>query len=54
VGYWSEANTEFVNEDTEIFIATLKDWKRRKELREQGPPRGRIPDDYGLKELMER
>ncbi|MFB6284570.1 MAG: transposase, partial [Halobacteria archaeon] len=26
----------------------------RKELREEDPPRGPIPDSYGLKELMER
>lgn len=28
--------------------------KRRKELREKDPPRGRIPDLYGAKERMER
>lgn len=38
----------------ELFVATKKDQKRRKELQEEGPPRGRIPDDYGPKELMER
>jgi transposase len=53
-GYWSEANAGLQDEQTELYIATTKDWKRRKELAEQGPPRGRIPDDHGLKELMER
>lgn len=55
-GYWSEANAELQDEDDdlELYIATTKDWKRRKELAEQGPPRGRIPDDYGPKKLMER
>lgn len=53
-GYWSEANAGLEDNQTELFIATTKDWKRRKELREKGPPRGRIPDDYGPKELMER
>ena len=53
-GYWSEANAELEDEQTELFISTTKDWKRRKELREQGPPRGRIPDSHGPKELMER
>lgn len=53
-GYWSEGNAELEDEETELFIATTKDWKRRKELTEQGPPRGRIPDDYGPKDLMER
>jgi len=54
-GYWSEENVEQeADENTELFIATTKDWKRRKELREQGPPRGRIPKHYGPKERMER
>ena len=53
-GYWSEANAALADEQTELFIATTKDWKRRKELREMDPPRGRIPDSYGLKERMER
>jgi hypothetical protein len=38
----------------ELFIATTKAWKRRKELREFEPPRGPIPDSAGPKELMER
>lgn len=54
-GYWSEENVEQeADEGTELFIATTKDWKRRKALREKGPPRGRIPKDYGPKERMER
>lgn len=53
-GYWSEENLEKLPEGTEPFIATTKDWKRRKALREEGPPRGRIPKDYGPKERMER
>ena len=53
-GYWSEANARLEDEQTELFVATTKDWKRRKELREKGPPRGRIPESYGPKELMER
>lgn len=53
-GYWSTANAELGDDDLELFVATKKDQTRRKELREKGPPRGRIPDDYGLKELMER
>jgi len=53
-GYWSKANAELEDEQTELFIATTKDWKRRKELQEKGPPRGRIPEGYGPKELMER
>ena len=53
-GYWSEANAELEDDQTELFIATSKDWKRRKELRAKGPPRGPIPDSAGPKELMER
>ena len=38
----------------ELLIATTKDWKQRKAAREQGCPRGRIPEDLGLRERMER
>jgi hypothetical protein len=53
-GYWSKVNADLEDEEMELFVATQEDQKRRKELREQGPPRGRIPDDYGPKELVER
>ncbi|NIP73712.1 MAG: DDE transposase, partial [Gammaproteobacteria bacterium] len=53
-GYWSEANASLQDEDTELFIATTKDWKQRKALREQPPPRGRIPEGASLKQRMER
>lgn len=53
-GYWSEKNAKLEDEETELFIATTKDSKRRKELREEGPPRGRIPKDYDAKQRMER
>lgn len=53
-GYWSEANVEGAVEDAELFIATTKDWKQRKALLDQGPPRGRTPKDLSLKDLMER
>lgn len=53
-GYWSEANAGLAGEDTELFIATTKDWKQRKALREQGAPRGRIPSHATTKERMER
>jgi len=53
-GYWSKANAQLQDERTELLIATTKDWKRRKELREKDPPRGRIPDSYGPKQRMER
>ena len=53
-GYWSQANAGLEDDQTELFVATTTDWKRRKELREKGPPRGRIPESYGPKERMER
>jgi len=53
-GYWSKANADLQDNQTELAIATTKDGKRRKKLAEKGPPRGRIPDEYGPKELMER
>jgi transposase len=52
-GYCNEADLE-KECDYEILIATKKDWKRRKELREEPPPRGRIPNDITATERMER
>ena len=47
-GYWSEANIRACPwpEMPELLIATTKDWKQRKMLREKGCPRGRIPKGY--------
>jgi transposase len=54
-GYWSEDNIRDADpEGAELLIATSKDWKQRKALREKGPPRGRIPKDLSLVERMER
>jgi transposase len=53
-GYWSEENVEEASQGTELFIATTKEWKHRKALRQQGPPRGRIPKGYGPRDRMER
>ncbi len=53
-GYWSEENAGLENDQTELLIATTKDWKQRKALREKGVPRGRIPKDATKKDLMER
>jgi transposase len=53
-GYWSEANAALESDETELFIATTKDWKRRQELAERRPPRGRIPQRLTVKERMER
>ncbi len=55
-GYWKESlPVETIEENgPELFIATKKDWKQRKELRERGAPRGRLPKDMNRRERMER
>jgi len=55
-GYWSEANIRACScpEMPELLIATTKDWKRRKLLREKGCPRGRIPKGLSPRDRMER
>ena len=55
-GYWSEANIIACSlpEGPELLIATAKDWKQRKVLREQGCPRGRIPKHLSPRQRMER
>lgn len=54
-GYWSEDNIEQAGPDgPELFIATTKDWKERKALRDAPAPRGRIPSGAAAKEKMER
>jgi len=55
-GYWSEANVTDCSCPgwPELLIATTKDWKQRKALREGGSPRGRIPKRLSLRERMER
>ena len=55
-GYWSEANIRACSwpEMLELLIATTKDWKQRKMLREKGCPRGRIPKGLSPRDRMER
>lgn len=54
-GYWSQANDEKANPaGPELFIATNKDWKQRKALRDEPPPRGRMPKDMTARDRMER
>lgn len=54
-GYWSEANARVDSRrKTEFLIATRKDWRRRKDIRESAPPRGRIPRSATARDLMER
>ena len=55
-GYWSEANIKVCSRPQmpELLIATTKDWKQRKMLREHGCPRGRIPKGLSPRDRMER
>jgi transposase len=55
-GYWSESNARpgRGRPGTELLIATNKDWKQRKALRERPAPRGRIPEGLSLRDRMER
>lgn len=54
-GYWSAENAKPDGRvKTDFLIATTKDWKRRKALRDLPPPRGRIPASLSLLDRMER
>lgn len=54
-GYWSEANMSGAKADgPELLIATNKDWKQRKAMREAPAPRGRMPAAMTARERMER
>jgi len=52
-GYWSEENAKLETDKTQLFIATTKDWKQRKALREKGVPQEPLPENAALKERME-
>ena len=54
-GYWSDANMAGADPaGPELLIATNKDWKQRKAMREAPPPRGRIATETTARERMER
>jgi transposase len=54
-GYFSETNIASVSiEGPELFIATKKDWKQRKEQAIVDSPHGKIPGDLNAKQRMER
>jgi hypothetical protein len=54
-GYWSDGNMAGAKPGgPELLIATNKDWKQRKAMREAPPPRGRIPAAMTTRERMER
>ena len=54
-GYCSEANLLAADPaGPALLVATNKDWKQRKALREQPPPRGRSPKGLTARDRMER
>jgi hypothetical protein len=53
-GYFSEATvTSATKDDPELFIATKKDWKQRKELNVTDVLTGSMPEGLSVKEQME-
>ncbi|MGH9447917.1 MAG: transposase, partial [Terriglobia bacterium] len=56
-GYGCERNLEWAADGhgkTDYLIATLKDWKQRKALRNEPAPVGRIPRGMNVRDRMER
>ena len=54
-GYWNQAAIEEIQRSgPELFVATTKDWKQRKAMREKPTPRGRIPKTLSVRDRMER
>jgi transposase len=53
-GYCTKANLEARSNTPELLVATKKDWKQRKEFRDSGPPRGRIPAELSAEDRMSR
>ena len=53
-GYWSEANVATEAAECEYLIATTKDWKQRKAMRDAPPPRGRMPKNLSARDRMDR
>lgn len=53
-GYWSNENAATETAECEYLIATTKDWKQRKAMRDAPPPRGRMPKDMNARDRMER
>jgi transposase len=54
-GYANEAILRKINRGSqEVLLATAKDWRRRRQIQEEGTPKGRIPLNMNLRERMER
>lgn len=53
-GYDNEEQIMKFQDEINIYIPTQKDWKQRKAMREQPPPRGRIPKNLSSRGRRER
>lgn len=53
-GYWNEPMLRTAPPGVDLYVATTKDWKQRKALRDAPPPRGRIPNGLSYRDRMER
>jgi transposase len=53
-GYDNEEQISQYRDFIDLYIPTQKDWKQRKAMRGQPPPRGRIPKNMSNRERMER
>jgi transposase len=53
-GYDNEEQIGLFDENIDIYIPTQKDWKQRKAMRDQPPPKGRIPKHLSKRERRER
>ena len=53
-GYWSDENAATETAKCEYLIATTKDWKQRKAMRDAPPPRGRMAKDISARDRMDR
>lgn len=53
-GYDNEEQIDLFKDKINLYIPTQKDWKQRKAMREQQPPRGRIPKHLSKRGRRER
>lgn len=53
-GYWNEVLLRQAPDKVDVYVATVKDHKQRRALREAPAPRGRMPKDLTMRQRMER
>ena len=53
-GYDNEDQISKFRDVIDLYVPTQKDWKQREAMRNQPPPRGRIPKNMSNRERMER